>query len=103
MPQDVMHDFGVWLRLVQLGHTPPSAKHWHGAGPGVYELREHGPGTTYRLVYWPCFDSVVYVLHCFQKKSHYKDETPARDVAAVIKHLRIAKDDYARTYASKKK
>ncbi len=34
-PVPVQKDLGVALFVVQLGHTPDSAKHWKGLGPGV--------------------------------------------------------------------
>lgn len=45
-------------------------------GSGVYELRDQDARGWYRVVYLSRINDVIYVLHCFEKKSR---AMPARD------------------------
>jgi len=38
-------------------------------GKGVWELKEAGERSGYRLVYLSKIGNVIYVLHCFEKQS----------------------------------
>jgi len=49
---------------------------------------------TYRAVYTVRFRLALYVLHCFQKKSHRGIQTPRADVELVSRRLRLARQDY---------
>ncbi|MEX2131406.1 MAG: type II toxin-antitoxin system RelE/ParE family toxin [Pseudohongiellaceae bacterium] len=86
-PVSVQKDMGVALFLVQLGHTPGSAKPWKGLGSGVYELREDHQGDTFRAVYTLRAGDAVHVLHAFQKKSKSGIATPRPDVKLIEKRL----------------
>jgi phage-related protein len=44
------------------------------------------------------FAEVVYVLHCFQKKSKKGIETPKQDMALIERRLKAAEADYAAHY-----
>ncbi len=44
--------------------------------PGVFELRDQDERAWYRLVYLSRIRNVIYVLHCFEKKTR---EMPRRD------------------------
>ena len=61
-PIAVQKDLGVALFVVQIGGTPPSAKHWKGLGSGVYELIEDYRGDTYRAVYTVRITDAIHVL-----------------------------------------
>jgi len=50
-------------------------------------------GDAYRAVYTVRFAEVVYVLHCFQKKSKKEAATPKSDMNMVIERLRAAERD----------
>jgi phage-related protein len=39
-------------------------------GPGVREIRVRDEHGVYRVIYVARFAEVVFVLHCFQKKTH---------------------------------
>ena len=69
MPADVRHDMGLELMRVQYGGQPTDFKPMASVGAGVYEIRVRDPSGAYRAFYVAKFDSVVYVLHAFQKKS----------------------------------
>jgi phage-related protein len=69
-PEAVKDGIGIALSVAQFGGKHPAAKPWRGEGPGVLEVVEDHDGDTYRAVYTVRFSQAVYVLHCFQKKSH---------------------------------
>jgi phage-related protein len=56
-------------------------------------LIEEFDGGAYRAVYTVRFESAVYVLHCFQKKSKRGIKTPKSDIDLVKVRLRKAEAD----------
>lgn len=52
-------------------------------------------GDTYRAVYTVRFAEVVYVLHCFQKKSKSGSATPRQDIDLINARLNTAEEKYA--------
>ena len=93
-PEAVKDGIGTALSVAQFGGKHDAAKPWKGAGSGVLEVVENHDGDTYRAVYTVRFPRAVYVLHCFQKKSHRGIRTPGPDVDLVLHRLRLAKQDY---------
>jgi phage-related protein len=59
-------------------------------GLGVLEIVEDDDGSTYRAVYTVRFGNALYVLHCFQKKSHKGIETPKQDMDMIRDRLKLA-------------
>ena len=55
-------------------------------GPSVWELKEQDERAWYRVMYLSKIDNVIYVLHCFEKRSRKTDK---RD-------LEVAKERLAR-------
>ena len=100
-PDDVVGDIGYALGVVQQGGMPPSAKHWKGEGAGMLEIVEDHRGDTFRAVYTIRFDHVIYVLHCFQKKSPSGIRTANTDVELIHERLKLAKADYEVRYGKK--
>jgi phage-related protein len=96
-PEQVRSDMGYALGLAQLGGKHPHAKPWKGQGPGVFEVVENFDGDTYRAAYTVRFESVVYVLHCFQKKSPSGIKTAGTDVDLIAERLKRAREDYEST------
>ena len=94
-PEKVQEEFGFELFLAQTGQHPPSAKILKGLGGGVVELIQDFDGDTYRAVYTAHFATVVYVLHCFKKKSKQGIKTPQSDVDLIKRRYRDAEVDYA--------
>ncbi len=78
-PEGVVDEIGTALSVAQFGGKHPSAKPWRGEGPGVFEMVENHRADTYRAVYTVQFESAVYVLHAFQKKSPTGIKTARRD------------------------
>ena len=93
-PEAVKDVIGTALSVAQFGGKHPAAKPWKGEGPGVLEVVDHHEGDAYRAVYTVRFPGEVYVLHCFQKKSHSGIQTPRPDVKLVSQRLRLARQDY---------
>ena len=96
LPTLVQEVFGFQLFLAQTGQHPPSAKTLKGLGSGVVELVESFDGDAYRAVYTVRFETAVYVLHCFKKKSKSGIKTPQSDIELIKRRLRDAELDHAK-------
>ena len=95
-PASVRAAFGYALHEVQRGDEPHSAKALKGfGGRGILELVENHDGNTYRAVYTVRFSGLVYVLHCFQKKSVRGIATPQKDTELIRIRLQMAESDFA--------
>jgi len=91
MPTDVVDVFGYALHLAQNGGKHAQAKPLKGFGSaGVLEVVEDDDGNTYRAVYTVRFGNAIYVLHCFQKKSHRGIATPKPDLDLIRDRLKLA-------------
>ncbi|GHT85875.1 hypothetical protein AGMMS49543_18010 [Betaproteobacteria bacterium] len=91
MPDEVQDTFGFALHMAQIGAKHAKAKVLKGFGSaGVLEVVEDADSNTYRAVYTVRFVDAVYVLHCFQKKSHQGIATPKQDMELVVQRLKIA-------------
>src|ERR1035437_469020 len=101
-PEAVKDGIGTALSVAQFGGKHPAAKPRSAEGPGVLEVMERHEGDTYRAVYTVRFSRAVYVLHCFQKKSHKGTQTPKPDVELVSQRLRLARQDYEDRYGNTK-
>ena len=88
-PQTVRDNIGFDLYEVQRGKTPATAKSLKGL-PGVMELVERYRKDTYRAVYVTNIEDVIYVLHCFKKKSKQGIKTPKGDMDLIRQRLRVA-------------
>jgi phage-related protein len=94
----VQENFGFELFLAQTGQHPPSAKPLKGLGGGIVEVIDDFDGDTFRAVYTVRFESAVYVLHSFKKKSKQGIKTPQSDIELIKRRLKdAAADDAART------
>jgi len=56
------------------------------------EIVESFDKNTYRAVYTVKLGDVIYVLHCFQKKSQQGIKTPAPNMDLIKKRLQAVKD-----------
>ncbi len=75
-PDDVRAHLGADLRRVQNGDRPLDSKPMAPVLPGVFELRDDDKDAWYRVLYTQQA-GVVYVLHCFKKKTR---RTPSKDI-----------------------
>jgi phage-related protein len=102
-PPRVQDNFGFELFLAQTGQHPPSAKLLKGLGSGTVELVDDFDGDTYRAVYAVRFESAVYVLHSFKKKSKQGIKTPQSDIELIKRRLKDAEADHAARLKQEKK
>ncbi|MBL4795990.1 MAG: type II toxin-antitoxin system RelE/ParE family toxin [Oleispira sp.] len=96
LPDEVKRMIGFDLHIVQDGETPATAKHLKGLS-GVMELVERYDKDTYRAVYVTNIGDVVYVLHCFKKKSKQGIKTPKADIDLIKQRLRQAQEESKRS------
>jgi len=57
-------------------------------GPGVFELRDQDERSWYRLIYLSRIRDVIYVLHCFEKRSR---ETPIKEINTARQRLKTVR------------
>lgn len=61
---------------------------------GVVEVVADFRSSTFRAVYTVKFAEIVYVLHCFQKKSKSGIKTPKEDMDLINARLNAARLDF---------
>lgn len=94
-PDLVQDSMGFALYMAQIGRMHGSSKPLKGfGGAGVVEIVDDHQGDTYRAVYTVKFDSAVYVLHAFQKKSKKGIKTPQEEIELIKRRLKAAEIDY---------
>jgi phage-related protein len=87
----VVRFFGHALDFAQHGDQHDAAKSLKGfGGGGVLEVVGSAVGGTYRAVYTVKFETAVFVLHCFQKKSKNGIATPKKDMDLINARLKVA-------------
>lgn len=87
-PDGVRQNLGFQLWQLQLGEKPTDYRPLPSVGTGVFELRDQDERAWYRVIYLSRIDDVIYVLHCFEKKSR---EMPKRDFDTARRRLRAVK------------
>lgn len=91
-PQTVTENFGFELWQLQQGERPRNYRPLASIGPGVFELRDQDESTWYRVVYLSRIEDVIYVLHCFEKKSR---EMPKKDFQKARQRFKAVKSRMA--------
>jgi len=90
-PEVVKDEMGYALFRAQQGKEHRRAKALKGfGGRGVLELVAAHDGDAYRAVYTVRFETALYVLHAFQKKSKAAAATPKKEMELIKKRLRDA-------------
>ncbi len=89
-PDEVQDNIGYSLYKIQEGLTPRNTKPLKGFKVRVMEIIADHDTNTYRAVYTAKIDSVVYVLHCFQKKSKQGIKTPKQEIDLIKQRLQNA-------------
>ena len=103
MPKNVSVTMGVALFDAQRGEKSPDAKPLKGfKGGGVLEVVANYDGNTYRAIYTLKLKGVVYVLHCFQKKSKKGVATPKPDIDLIHQRMKTAEAHFQKHYAGRK-
>jgi len=82
-PEAVRWNLGGDLQRVQDGDRPLDSGSMAHSLPGVFELRDEDKDCWYRVLYTK-LGGVVYVLHCFTKKTN---KTSQRDIELGSKRL----------------
>lgn len=86
---------GFALYQAQVGGMSERAKPLKGfGGASVVEIVENDQSGMYRAVYTVRFETAIYVLHAFQKKSRKGIKTPQDDIELIGRRLKIAEQDY---------
>jgi phage-related protein len=75
-PEPVRQNLGFALWQLQQGEKPSNYRPLPSVGTGVFELRDQDERAWYRAIYLSRINNVIYVLHCFEKKSR---EMPRKD------------------------
>jgi phage-related protein len=94
-PTEVQRSVGFALSFAQMGTKHMSAKPLKGKefkGASTLEVVENYDGNTYRAVYTVKVKDLIYVLHCFQKKSKTGISTPKPDMDLIRRRLKEALD-----------
>ena len=89
-PEEVKDGIGYALHKTQGGETSRNAKPLKGLKPAVMEIVSDYDTNTYRAVYTTKIDEVMYILHCFQKKSKKGIKTPKQEIDLIKQRLREA-------------
>lgn len=90
-PTDVRKKIGYALEEAQGGEMPHRTKPLRGFS-GVYEISRDYNRNTYRTVYAVNLGELIFVLHCFQKKSTRGIKTPKKEIDLIRRRLNIAKN-----------
>jgi phage-related protein len=81
----IRREAGYQLDQVQHGGDPDDWKPMNTVGRGVREIRIRDESGAFRVIYIAKFAGVVYVLHCFQKKTQ---KTSGADLDLAAKRCR---------------
>ena len=87
-PQLVKREMGYQLDRVQRGFEPTDWKPMQAIDAGVSEIRIQHEGQ-YRVIYIAKFETAIYVLHAFNKKTQ---KTSKRDIETVKRTLKTLKE-----------
>lgn len=87
-PEDARQNFGFELWQLQQGERPSDYRPLPSIGTGVFELRDQDDRAWYRVVYLSRINDVIYVLHCFEKKSR---EMPRKDFEKAKQRLKAVR------------
>lgn len=68
-PESARREAGFQIDKVQQGHEPDDWKPMTTVGTGVKEIRIRDEAGAFRVIYVAKLADVIYVLHCFQKKT----------------------------------
>lgn len=90
-PKGARSEAGHAIYLAQKGDRAINALPLTGfGGANVLEVIIPEDGDAFRAVYTVKFETAIYVLHAFQKKSHRGAKTPLRDMELIRSRLKDA-------------
>lgn len=76
-PKEVMREAGYQIDKIQGGGSPDHYRPMPSVGAGVVEIKIQEDNGAFRVFYVASRGDVVYILHCFQKKSQ---QTARKDI-----------------------
>jgi phage-related protein len=85
-PESARRRAGYELYMVQSGREPADFKPMPSVGPGAYEIRVRDDVGAFRAIYVAKFQSAVYVLHAFQKKTR---KTSQADIERAARRYQV--------------
>ena len=85
-PAAARREAGYPLDRVQQGRDPDDWKPMSTIGQGVREIRIRDADGAFRVIYVAKFETAIYVLHCFQKKTH---KTSREDIALATRRYKV--------------
>lgn len=89
-PEEVKDEVGYALHMAQEGRISKKAKPLKGFKPPVMEIISNYDTNTYRAIYTVKIGEIIYVLHCFQKKSKSGISTPKQEIDLIKQRLKEA-------------
>ena len=84
-PSSARREAGHQIDQVQRGLEPDDWKPMGTIGSGVREIRVRDAAGAFRVIYVARFADIIYVLHCFQKKT---EQTAKADIDLAVKRYR---------------
>jgi phage-related protein len=90
LPSDVVSAIGFQLHVIQHGLEPDNWSPMPTVGSGATEIRFKDKDGWYRVIYVAKFESAIYVLHSFQKKTN---ATSQQDIDLASDRYKLAKKD----------
>ena len=87
-PEGVRQNLGFQLWQLQRGERPSDYRPLPSIGKSVFELRDQDERAWYRVVYLSRISDVIYVLHCFEKRSR---EMSKRDFEKAKQRLKAVR------------
>lgn len=84
-PAAARREAGYQLDQVQQGRDPDDWKPMSTIGQGVREIRIRDADGVFRVIYVAKFETAIYVLHCFQKKTQ---KTSREDIALATRRYK---------------
>jgi phage-related protein len=103
-PASVKETMLFALDLAKAGGKHTKAKPFKGFnGASVLEIIQRGRDATFRTLYTVEFKEVVFVLHCFKKKSTEGIKTPKKEVDLIHNRYTQAIDLYRNLFKKGKK
>ena len=90
--KDARQNLGNDLQRLGEGEEPLDFAPMRAVLPGVFELRDRDSEHWYRVLYIP-LEGLIYVLHCFTKKTK---QTPPKEIETAGKRLQLLRQEIAR-------
>lgn len=102
LPAEIRLTVGHALRQLQNGLRPVNAKALSGFNPASAEILADHKGDTFRVVYTTHYAGLIYVIHCFKKKSTKDSNLPKPDKETIeLRLISLARLEKSKATAHK--